>query len=81
MNNHVDYQKKWFHVSDIEQKLYKKLNVKKWKGNMGTYDPDCFDSKRHILKKYYMKRKIYRRQILSMAGANAPVIFYYSIHN
>ena len=46
-NNHVDYQREWFHVSTREQKLYKKLNVKKWKRKMGTYDPACFDNKVH----------------------------------
>lgn len=47
LNNQVNYRKRWFQVSAIEQKLYKKLNVKKWKGKMGTYDPSCFDSKIH----------------------------------
>lgn len=47
LNNRVDYHKKWFQVSDIEQKVYKKLKVKKWKGKMGAYDPDCFDNKLH----------------------------------
>lgn len=47
LNNHVDYHKKWFRVSDIEQKIYKKLNVKKWKGKIGAYDPSCFDNKLH----------------------------------
>ena len=47
LKNHVDYRKRWFQVSAIEQKLYKKLKVKKWKGKMGTYDPDCFDNKIH----------------------------------
>ena len=43
LNNHVDYQKSWFQVGDAEQAFYKKLRVKKWKGKMGTYDPDSFD--------------------------------------
>jgi len=47
LNNHVDYQARWFQVSAVEQKLYKKLKVKKWKGKMFTYDPNCFDSKLH----------------------------------
>ena len=47
LNNHVDYRAKWFQVGDTERKLYEKLKVKKWKGKMGTYDPDCFDSKIH----------------------------------
>lgn len=47
LNNHVDYRKRWFRVSAAEKALYQKLRVKKWKGKMATYDPDCFDSKLH----------------------------------
>lgn len=47
LNNHVDYRRRWFQVNTIEQKLYKKLNVKKWKGKIGTYDSSLFDSKIH----------------------------------
>lgn len=47
LNNHVDYQKRWFRVSAIEEMLYKKLKVKKWKSKMATYDPDCFDIRIH----------------------------------
>lgn len=47
LNNRVDYRMRWFRVSSAEEKLYKKLNVKKWKGKMATYDPDCFDRKIH----------------------------------
>lgn len=47
LNNHVDYRRRWFQVKDAEQKLYKKMRVKKWKGKMATYDPDCFDSRIH----------------------------------
>lgn len=47
LHNHLDYRKRWFQVSSFEEKLYKKLKVKKWKGNMATYDPSCFDSKIH----------------------------------
>ena len=47
LNNHVDYQKRWFQVSEAEQTIYKKLKVKKWKGKMATYDPSCFDSSIH----------------------------------
>lgn len=46
-HNHVNYRLRWFQVSDAEQKLYEKLNVKRWKGKLGTYDPDCFDCKIH----------------------------------
>ena len=47
LNNHVNYRKRWFRVSAAEEALYQKLRVKKWKGKMATYDPDCFDSKLH----------------------------------
>ena len=46
-DNHIDYQIRWFQVSAIEQKLYKKLGVKKWKNKMPTYAPNCFDKKNH----------------------------------
>ena len=47
MNNKADYTKKWYRVSEREQKLYVKLKVKKWKNKMPTYDTDAFDSSRH----------------------------------
>jgi hypothetical protein len=47
LHNHVDYQKRWFQVGAAEQKLYKKMKVKKWKGKMATYDPSCFDCSIH----------------------------------
>jgi hypothetical protein len=47
LRNRVDYRAKWFQVSAAEKKLYKKLNVQKWKAKMPTYAPDTFDRKRH----------------------------------
>ena len=47
LNNQVDYQRRWFRVSAAEQTLYKKIKVKKWKGKMAAYDPDCFDCTIH----------------------------------
>ena len=47
LDNHVDYRRRWFQVSDAEQKFYKWLKVKQWKGKMGTYDPNSFDPKLH----------------------------------
>ena len=47
LNNHVHYHRRWFRVSTMEEKLYKKLKVKKWKGKMATYDPRFFDRKLH----------------------------------
>ncbi len=47
MKNKADYTKKWFQTGKIEQSLYKKLNVKKWKKNMPTYDSSLFDGSVH----------------------------------
>lgn len=47
LHNHVDYRARWFRVSDVEQKIYKKLGVKKWKGKMPSYDPGSFDHTVH----------------------------------
>lgn len=44
MKNRADYNAKWFCVGKSEQKLYKKLRVKKWKNKMPTYDTDTFDA-------------------------------------
>lgn len=47
LKNRADYRRRWFRVSAAEQKLYKTLRVKKWKGQMPTYDPSFFDPKLH----------------------------------
>ena len=47
MRNKADYNAKWFRVSERELKIYHKLGVKKWKGNMPTYDPSLFDPRVH----------------------------------
>lgn len=47
MKNKADYTKKWYQVSNSEQKLYQKLKVKKWKNKMPTYDKDVFDVSKH----------------------------------
>jgi len=43
LGNRVDYRRRWFRVSAVEQKLYTRIKVKQWKGKMATYDPMCFD--------------------------------------
>ena len=43
LNNRVDYQRTWFRVSDAEQRFYKAIKVRAWKGSMPTYDPSFFD--------------------------------------
>lgn len=47
LHNRVDYKARWFRVRDREQKLYKKLKVKKWKSKMPTYDVSGFDPRTH----------------------------------
>ena len=47
LNIHVNYRRKWFQVSGAEQKLYKMMKVKKWKGKMPTFEPECFDRTIH----------------------------------
>lgn len=47
MNNRADYTKRWYQCSAWEKKLYKKLNVKHWKGTMPTYDTNLFDHTQH----------------------------------
>lgn len=47
MKNKADCTKRWYRVGAREQKLYNKLNVKKWKNKMPTYDADAFDPAKH----------------------------------
>ena len=44
-HNRMDYTKKWFTEKTFEQKLYKKLQVKKWKKRLPTFNPQDFDLK------------------------------------
>lgn len=47
LHNHADYRRRWFQVSPREERLYRKLNVRRWKNKMPTYDPESFNSKTH----------------------------------
>ena len=47
MNNKADYNKKWFRVGKVEQRLYEILKVRKWKKFFPTYNPDVFDKQQH----------------------------------
>lgn len=49
MNNHANYENAWFREKPFEQKLYKKLNVKKWKDKMPTYAPEIFSMEKYSL--------------------------------
>lgn len=47
MKNRADYKKRWYHVSRHEMAIYERLNVKKWKRRMPTYDRTLFDPRLH----------------------------------
>ena len=47
MDNKADYTKSWYQLRPFETKVYKTLGVKKWKGNIPTYNPTLFDPKLH----------------------------------
>lgn len=42
-HNRMDYTRKWFTEKPFEQKLYKKIQVKKWKKWFPTFNPQNFD--------------------------------------
>lgn len=46
MNNRADYTKKWYQCRAWEKKLYERLNVKRWKNAMPTYETNAFDHTR-----------------------------------
>lgn len=47
MQNRADLSKTWYQQRTWEEKLYKKLHVKKWKSKMPTYELANFDLKIH----------------------------------
>ena len=54
LKNKVNYNRRWFNVSKFEMKIYKKLNVKKWKDKMPTYNPELFDISKHSWEEILM---------------------------
>lgn len=42
MRNEADWRKPWFREHKFEEKLYKKLKVKKWKSRMPTADENIY---------------------------------------
>ena len=46
----MDYTKKWFAERTFERKLYKMIQVKKWKKRFPTFNPQDFDLKSHSVK-------------------------------
>ena len=47
MQNKSDYRKRWYQVSEFEMTIYEKLDMKKWKRRMPTYDHTLFDPRIH----------------------------------
>lgn len=47
MGNHADYSKGWYQLRPWENRLYQRLNVKRWKNKLPTYNPESFSPKRH----------------------------------
>ena len=47
---HMDPTNKWFAQKPFEPKLYKLLQVKKWKKRLPTYNPQDFDLKNHSME-------------------------------
>ena len=47
MQNKAEYRKAWYQLRPFEQKLYRLLKVKSWKGKMPTYDPGVFNPRMH----------------------------------
>lgn len=45
--NRADLTRSWYQTSRRELKLQKKLNVRRWKGKLPTYDTEAFDPRRH----------------------------------
>ena len=46
----ISYKQKWFKERNFEKKLYKALNVKKWKDKSLTYNPESFSLENHSLE-------------------------------
>ena len=47
MQNRANLSSKRWQLRPWEKSLYEKLGVKKWKGNMPTYDPGLFSPQKH----------------------------------
>lgn len=47
MNNRADYTRAWYRCRGWEKKLYEKLQVKRWKKYLPTFDQSVFDHRKH----------------------------------
>ncbi len=52
--NHWNYQRRWFQQMPIEKKIYEHIRIKKWKGQMFTFNPDEFDIRKHSIEAVLM---------------------------
>lgn len=50
MPANINYNGAWFRIHSWEMHLYKKLNVKKWKEKLPTYNNDEFSIKKHSVE-------------------------------
>jgi len=46
MKNKANHNNAWFREKGFENKLYKRMRVRKWKKYLPTYSPDTFDTER-----------------------------------
>ena len=49
-HNRMNYNNKWFKVSNIENKIYEIIKVREWKNYMPTYTPETFSLKHRTLE-------------------------------
>ncbi len=47
MRGHTSWHRPWYRPRPFEQKLYARLNVKKWKAYLPTYQPESFSLQKH----------------------------------
>ena len=47
MKNRADYSRRWYQCRPWEEKLYKRIKVKQWKGKLPSYNADYFDPRKH----------------------------------
>lgn len=48
--NQMNFERRWFHTTRLEQSLYRRLRVKQWKDRMPTYLPGTFQINRHSIE-------------------------------
>ncbi|MDE6775649.1 MAG: hypothetical protein K2J37_05080, partial [Ruminococcus sp.] len=46
----INTESRYFQVSEAEKSIYKKLNIKSWKSEVPTYNPDEFDIRKNSVE-------------------------------